>query len=519
MYKTSALEARKIISLALSLLLIIPSITSAAPFDIFDKYYPDYLISNIWQDNSSKDIYVKICNVWWSMDGFWTMLIWFKKSNWSKYWKIFQNVNIYNWGCVDYRVFTPSEIWIGSSGNYDLAVWVIIKSNKTERNKYNNVSRRNLYITTQTTFYNNQNYNYYNQNYYYNDYNSYYNRNIDITYPAGWETFSNNSSNYINLRAKVYANSRDISYVNIYFIRQNNWEQYKYERIDNINYTYGTNNPFDINKTFYINNWPAWDYYVKMAAYDNYGNIVATDITRSFTINNYYNDNYNYNYNYNYSNPDLVVREVWQDTYNNRIYAKICNIWGNMSSSLNLRFDFLLNGKTVEKYFSVNLNRDACTTDLYVNTTDFMQWYYYDNSVSVRIDVNNNLQESNENNNYYSQNINTSWLRSDLVVDNITQNRNSRTLTIKICNRWNSTLNNQNWSTRIYNNSNSTTIIKNHSTNLSQNACIDFDVSYYEIWIAYNNYWYYEIKVETDIYNNIYESNEDNNSYIRSFNY
>jgi hypothetical protein len=44
-----------------------------------------------------------------------------------------------------------------------------------------------------------------------------------------------------------------------------------------------------------------------------------------------------------------------------------------MSSSLNLRFDFLLNGKTVEKYFSVNLNRDACTTDLYVNTTDFMQ--------------------------------------------------------------------------------------------------------------------------------------------------
>jgi hypothetical protein len=63
-----------------------------------------------------------------------------------------------------------------------------------------------------------------------------------------------------------------------------------------------------------------------MAAYDNYGNIVATDITRSFTINNYYNDNYNYNYNYNYSNPDLVVREVWQDTYNNRIYAKICNI-------------------------------------------------------------------------------------------------------------------------------------------------------------------------------------------------
>jgi subtilase family serine protease len=148
-----------------------------------------------------------------------------------------------------------------------------------------------------------------------------------------------------------------------------------------------------------------------------------------------------------------------------------------------------------------------------------MQWYYYDNSVSVRIDVNNNLQESNENNNYYSQNINTSWLRSDLVVDNITQNRNSRTLTIKICNRWNSTLNNQNWSTRIYNNSNSTTIIKNHSTNLSQNVCIDFDVSYYEIWIAYNNYWYYEIKVETDIYNNIYESNEDNNSYIRSFNY
>ncbi|HBY74721.1 TPA: hypothetical protein DEG21_02350 [Patescibacteria group bacterium] len=53
---------RKLISLVFALALVIPNITSAAPFDIFNKYYPDFLISNIWQDNSSKDIYVKVCN-------------------------------------------------------------------------------------------------------------------------------------------------------------------------------------------------------------------------------------------------------------------------------------------------------------------------------------------------------------------------------------------------------------------------------------------------------------------------
>jgi len=421
MYKTSILGARKIISLALSLLLIIPNITSAAPFDIFDKYYPDFLISNIWQDNSSKDIYVKVCNTWWSADSG-TMQLWLKKSNWEKFTKTFQNVNIYNWGCVDYRAFSPSDISIGSSGNYSLTVWIIIKSSKSEKNLANNISTRYVYINAPIPYFNtNYNYQNFNSNYYYNDYNSNYNRNIDITYPAGWETFSNNSSNYINLRARVYANSRDISYINTYFFRQSTGEQYKYDRIDNINYRYGSSNPFDINKTFYIDNWPAGDYYIKMEAYNIYGNIIATDATRSFRINdNYYNNNYYYDQN------------------------------------------------------------------------------YYNNNCS-----------------YYNYNCG----RSDLVVDNITQNTNYKTLTVKICNRWNSTLSNQNWSTRIYNNSNWSSVVRNHSINLWQNSCIDFNVSYYEIWISYNNYWFYEIKAETDIYNNIYESNEDNNSYIRGFNY
>ncbi|EKD66586.1 MAG: hypothetical protein ACD_49C00029G0014 [uncultured bacterium (gcode 4)] len=392
---------RKLISLVFALALVIPNITSAAPFDIFNKYYPDFLISNIWQDNSSKDIYVKVCNAWWSVDSG-TMQLWLKKSNWEKFTKTFQNVNIYNGGCVDYRAFSPSEISIASSGNYSLTVWIVIKSNRSEKNLANNISTRYVYINTSTTFYNNQ---------YYNN-----------------SSYSSPTSNY----------------------------------------------------------------------------------------NNQYNNNCNSS-NY-YWNPDLVVKEVWQDTYNNRIYAKICNIWANMSNSLNLRFDFILNGKTVEKYSYVNLNRDSCTS-LYVNTTDFIQWYYNDNSVSVKLDVNNNLSESNENNNYFSQNINISCLRPDILIDNIIQNTNNNTLTVKVCNRWNSTLNDQNWSTKIYNNSNWNSVIRNHSINLWQNSCIDFNISYYEIWIPYNSYWYYEIKAETDIYNNIYESNEDNNSFVRGFNY
>lgn len=513
--ETSALGVKKLINLALSLLLIIPSITSASPFDIFDKYYPDFLISNVWQDNSSKDIYVKICNVGWSVDA-WTMSLWAKKYNWIKSTKTFQNVNIYAGGCVDYRAFSPSELSIASSWNYTLTVWVIIKSNKSEKNLANNISSRNVYINAPTTYFNTN----YNSNYYYNDYYSNYNKNIDITYPAGWETFSNNSNNYINLRAQVYANSNNIRYINIYFIKQSPGQQYKYERMENISYNYGSSNPFEINKTFYVDNWPAGDYYIKMEAYDNYNNVVATDITRSFKINDSYNyNNYNYYNNYYYWNPDLVVREVWQDNYNNRIYAKICNIWANMSSSLNLRFDFTLNGKTVEKYSYINLNRDSCISDLYVNTSDFNQWNYYNNSLSVRLDANNNLSESNENNNYFSQNINTTWSRSDLLVDSVVQNTNNRTLTVKICNRWASTLNNQNWNTRIYNNSNWYNIIKTHSINLWQNSCIEFDTSYAELWISYASYWFYEIKVETDIYNNIYELNEENNSYTRGFNY
>ena len=59
----NALGVKKLISLAIALALITPNITLANPFDIFNNYYPDFLVSNIRQDNSSKDIYVKICNI------------------------------------------------------------------------------------------------------------------------------------------------------------------------------------------------------------------------------------------------------------------------------------------------------------------------------------------------------------------------------------------------------------------------------------------------------------------------
>lgn len=488
----------------------------AGPFDVMDKYYPDYIVSNIWQDNSSKDIYVKICNIWWSMNDYGNMAIGVKKSDWKKYWKIFQNIKLNSGACSDYRAFTPSWIWIVNNGNYTLAVWVLIKSSKTEKNKTNNIRKFNTYISTYIA----PTYNYYNtnyNNYYDSNYNQYYNQNINITYPSGWKNFSNYSNNYINLKASVYANSTNIRNINIYFIRQSTGEQYWYERIDNVSYSYWNYNPFEINKTFYINGWPTWDYYVKIEAYNYNGNIIASDMTRTFSISDsYYNNNYYNNYG-NYRSSDLVVREVWQDTSNNRIYAKICNIWANMSSSSYIRTDFTYNGKTIQKYININLNRDSCVSDFYVNLWEFNQNNnYYDNNISVKIDVDNTLSESNENNNYFNQYINTSWSRWDLVVDNITQDKNNRKLNIKICNRGNGVLNNQNWSTRI-SNIEWYPVIRNHSINLWQNSCIDFDVSYYEFGVDYREYGYREIKIETDIYNNIYETNEDNNSFIRGF--
>ena len=295
--KTSILGVKKLISLAFALVLIIPNITLANPFDVFNNYYPDFLISNVWQDNSSKDIYVKVCNIGWSADA-WTMLLWLKKSNWEKFTKTFQNVNIYAGGCVDYRTFSPSEISIGDSGDYILTLWIIIKSSKSEKNLANNITSRNVYINAPVSYLN-TNYNY---------------------------PYYNNNSNY-------YYNSNNCSYYN----------------------------------------------------------------------------NYHKNYYYGY-NPDIEV-------------------------------------------------------------------------------------------------------------NSIIQNPDFRSITIKICNKWASMINNQNLSTRV-SVINWQYIIRNNSINLAQNSCMDLIVNYFELWIYFNNYlYYYQIKVDTDIYNNIYETNKDNNSLTRGFNY
>jgi len=101
---------KKIITLTL-LFFWLSQTVIASPFDILRDYYPDFIISDVTQDYNSKDIYMKVCNVWWDLNSFWTLLLWIKKDAYS-YWTTIQNFNLKSRMCWNYKVASAKDIWI-----------------------------------------------------------------------------------------------------------------------------------------------------------------------------------------------------------------------------------------------------------------------------------------------------------------------------------------------------------------------------------------------------------------------
>jgi len=127
-----------------------------------------------------------------------------------------------------------------------------------------------------------------------------------------------------------------------------------------------------------------------------------------------------------------------------------------------------------------------CTsTVVYTTSTELGINYTGNYPMTVTVDVNNAVDETNESNNVFSQSLFLETLQTqlpDLIVDRIFSNDSTRTLTVRICNAGATMLNNTNWTMEIMNTNNNAPM-RNIGGNLAQGQCIDFPNSYLSLSI------------------------------------
>ncbi|MDD2487537.1 MAG: CARDB domain-containing protein [Candidatus Gracilibacteria bacterium] len=167
---------RKIIS-SFILFFLGLSIGNASPFDIFYSSYPDFIVSDIFQDYNSKDIYLKVCNIGGSMNEKGTMTVGLKIGSSKIISNIIQNVNLSSNSCGNYKVSSIRDMPVTNNGNYDINSGVSMKSGKEERIKNNNSLRKTVYLrimNNSDSLYDSNYYPYLNQN------AAYDNRNYDL---------------------------------------------------------------------------------------------------------------------------------------------------------------------------------------------------------------------------------------------------------------------------------------------------------------------------------------------------
>ncbi len=381
---------KKIISLTL-LFFWLSQTVIASPFDILRDYYPDFIISDVTQDYNSKDIYMKVCNVWWDLNSFWTLLLWIKKDTYS-YWTTIQNFNLKSRMCWNYKVASAKDIWIWTNWYYYMTFWISVKWDKTEQNKDNNIIKKTIYITTSTTI---NNINFCN----YSPYNScqpqiYQNYqdsswHISISRPSWWNIYNDS----LEFSADFYINPRNVNYIDINIYKKN-WyfnDLYKTERIYYIFNNY-YRNPFTIKKNFSTSSWKSWQYYlqVKVIWFNSQENI--TKQSSSFTV-------------WSFSNkPDFVVYDIKQNSID-YLNFKICNDWWKNNN----QYDFatkiynINQGKTITMNNSIELDSWDCRD--YSIPLDriwiYSNWYY---NIKIETDTYNEISEKNENNNSLREN-------------------------------------------------------------------------------------------------------------------
>ncbi len=214
-------------------------------------------------------------------------------------------------------------------------------------------------------------------------------------------------------------------------------------------------------------------------------NIYNTACTVS---NNYCNNTYNSNY---YSNtvinkPDITIQRLYQNSGDKHIIAELCNNGGDMLNAVSIRTSFFANNITTNSYNTLQMAQGQCTsTVVYTTSTELGINYTGNYPITVTVDVNNTIDESNESNNIFSQSLFLETLQTqlpDLIVDRIFSNDSMRTLTVRVCNVGATMFNNMNWTMEIMNTNNNAPM-RNIGGNLAQGQCIDFPNSYLSLSI------------------------------------
>ena len=412
-----------------------------------------------------------------------------------------------------------------------------MKNGRDEKNKTNNTLLKAVsiaypsknppiiqQIVQPTTYYPNANTTYCNasNNYCTNtNYNYNYNNNSSCNVSNNYCS-TNNTNYYSNNNLNNIPNTcaiNDTVCNNNYYSSVNNGQ---YQNTNNTSCTYANNYcNYTYNSNYYNNNYNNTQYCTSSNNYcsnNSYNYNPPTTYYRTNICpigdiacnNNYYNSqnpsyqntnntsctyannycNYTYNSNY-YSNtiinkPDLTIQRLYQNSGDKHIIAEICNQGGDMINAVSIRTSFFANNITTNSYNTLQMAQGQCTsTVVYTTSTELGINYTGNYPMTVTVDVNNAVDETNESNNVFSQSLFLETLQTqlpDLIVDRIFSNDSTRTLTVRICNAGATMLNNTNWTMEIMNTNNNAPM-RNIGGNLAQGQCIDFPNSYLSLSI------------------------------------
>lgn len=433
--------------------------------------------------------------------------------------------------CHEFRIASVEELGIRASGSYDILAGAILKNGRNEKTMSNNKITRSMSITypsIYTSFSQGQSYYQNNTNYYCNSSNNYCSTNNSYYNNAAYYCNSSNKycyrDPYSNTNTYIctnnYCSGNTYGSTTYYCIPGTSncsttpYSNYNTNYYCNANNNYCANTSYNGSTTYYRSNiCPTWD----VACNNSYYNSTNTQYQNGSTYctysNNYCNNyNYNNNYNYGYNQPDLVVQRVYQNSSDKRIIAQICNQGGEMNNSVSVRTSFVSNS-TTSTYNTLQIGHGQCTSTV-VSTTPAELGIVYGGSysITVAVDANNNVSESNESNNTLTQSLFLETDRnqkSDLVVDRISANDNSRIIVTHVCNIGDDMLDYNNWVMEISNTTNNSTI-RNSGYRLQRGQCTDVNTSYASLGVYQSGGYNFRVVIDPD--NAISEQSRYNNT-------
>ncbi len=493
------------------------SVFAASPFDIILSRAPDIAVTDIHQETSF--VYMRVCNLGWSIADSNTSIALAMKKPGGGVVSTVEPVLLWTNDCHEFRMASLDELGITTSGTYNISAGAILKDGRVEKSKDNNKITRSVNIIYPSNSAPSVNSSYYYQN------NNNYNNNSICNFNNNY--CSNTSNNNTYGSTTYYCTPGTTNCSTVPYNNNNNYNNNAYYCNASNGYCSTNNSYYNGSTTYYRSNiCPPYDNACNNSYYSSTNTQYRDNSNRYCTYaNNYCNDNNSYNNsynNYNYYNnnnnnqydlPDLVVQKIYQNSSDKYIIAQICNQGGDMRNSTSIRTNFTINDTTRSIYNTVQMARGQCTSSVvYMIPSELGIVSNGNYSIGVVVDTNNNLSERDEANNTLTQYLYIETDRnqkSDLIVDRILANDNTRTITTRICNIGDDMPNYNSWTMEITN----TTIsvpIRNLLSRLSRWQCTEVNTSYSNLGVYRS--WGYNFQVLLDIDNVVTEQSKGNNT-------